>query len=72
MEQPINPCKECLVRACCSETCLKFSTYIIDVVSVIAHNPNNKVVENFSEEQVKLILSTAKLIKRKRDVIKKE
>ena len=59
----INPCTICLVRPCCTDICSLILNHMKHVLEVVSKDPNHVVLEQFSEQQVKQILSYAKTYK---------
>lgn len=68
-----NPCDTCLVQACCSEMCAKFSKFIDDVLNMVKEYPKEEnALHTFSEEQKKLIRSTAATLRKRMEIEDKQ
>ncbi len=61
----IDPCHECLVRACCSKSCKTLRKYLLRAINRLALYEDDPVIKNFSEEQRALVWSTVQIIQRK-------
>lgn len=62
-----NPCDICLVKPCCTDVCSLLIDFMKTVLRIVAKDPNHEVLEQFSEQQVKQILSYAKTFEEFKD-----
>jgi hypothetical protein len=62
-QKPIDPCRECLVRVCCSETCDPLRIYLKEVITYLADNVDNELLDRFSSNQHSTLKSAAKMLK---------
>jgi hypothetical protein len=49
---------------CCSETCEPLRIYLKEVVTYLANNADNELLDRFSLNQQNTLISTAKTLKR--------
>jgi hypothetical protein len=59
-DELVNPCSECLVRACCKETCKECGLFIDKIFAIAKTTPKHDWLrKHFSETQAQLISTTS-------------